>query len=182
MDVMLDIETLGTEPGCVVLAIGAVVFDPVNKDAKMASFCRNISLLDQLFRGLVIDPQALEWWKAQTDEAKARLIDDENLTTLALALGNLKAWLGSHAKQPGDTLMVWAKSPDFDCAILEHCAKCCGLEMPWTYRNKRDVRTATYMADLAGNPVPPYNVGVSHSALDDCYTQIKAVQHALGQG
>jgi hypothetical protein len=27
MDVMLDLETLGTVPGCVILSIGAVAFD-----------------------------------------------------------------------------------------------------------------------------------------------------------
>ena len=28
MDVMIDIESLGTSPDCVILSIGAVLFDP----------------------------------------------------------------------------------------------------------------------------------------------------------
>ena len=34
---MIDIETLGTEPGCVVLSVGAVKFDPFNSETPHAS-------------------------------------------------------------------------------------------------------------------------------------------------
>ena len=32
MDIMLDIETLGTRPGCVIVTLGAVKFDPYTQN------------------------------------------------------------------------------------------------------------------------------------------------------
>ena len=185
MDVMLDLETLGKKPGCVVLSIGAVAFEPLAKDLPKPEntglvFYQNITIFDQLLLGLVVDESTLDWWKSQSEEAKRALTTDK--MNLQGSLFRLVTWFGN---LPGKTKgKVWAKSPDFDCAVLEEAARRVGVNLPWEYRDKADCRTLAYVGTLsnriAGEPPPP-PYGTAHNALDDCYTQAAQVQYEMGR-
>jgi hypothetical protein len=65
INVMVDIETLGTEPGCVVLSIGAVAFD--KEMGFVEDFYEVINTVDSFSEGLTYDNDTLAWWKKQPE-------------------------------------------------------------------------------------------------------------------
>lgn len=178
MDVMLDLETLGKKPGCVVLSIGALAFEPLADELPKPGngqfvFYQNLTIWDQLLLGLQVDPETLDWWKVQSEEAKTALVADQ--ITLNGGLFRFVTWLGN---LPGKTKgKVWAKSPEFDCSVLEEAARRVGVNLPWDFRDKADVRTIGYVGDLCEAGAVPATKGTKHNALDDCFNQAAAVQH-----
>lgn len=151
MNIMVDIETLSTEPNACILSIGAVRFD--EEGLIYCEFYKNI--IPQNNRHIDVD--TVEWW-FNYPEAYSELKKDR--WYLKEALYSLGRFICK-----GD--MVWAKSPSFDLAILKNAYKEYGIVIPWDFRNERDVRTAEKRK--------VESVGTKHNALDDCYTQIKSI-------
>lgn len=160
--VMVDIETLGLEPGAAILSIGAVRFDT---DGVGATFERNIDLESCQDAGLTIDAGTLEWWLQQDTDAQHVLTGGE---PLADALGDFKAFY-EFADE------IWANSPAFDCEHLAAAYDAVGGSVPWEYYEQRDVRTVLSL------PVAPdiEQEGTEHDALDDAIHQAKAVGQTL---
>lgn len=190
LHVMLDIETLGKAPGCCIMSIAARTFDPYGDDTLDAildsvSFSINCDLTAQLLDGFHIDDETLAWWRNQSKETKAALYGNEG--SLEASLYAFADFLEKKAKGPSPapwgSINIWAKSPDFDCAILEHAMNFYGIKVPWTFRDKRDVRTITAVASgiPGGAPfvsaTPPQ--APAHVASNDCITQINAVKAAI---
>lgn len=155
---MIDIETLGLEPGSVILSIGAVKFD---LDGLGEEWSCSVDLESCQESGLQIDANTLEWWLSQESEVQHILTGGVPLTE---ALEQLSRFYG-------DCTEVWANSPAFDCSHLEHAYDAVGIVQPWTYSEKRDVRT------IVNLPVAPdmEQDGNEHDALDDARYQAKAV-------
>lgn len=168
MHFMIDLETLGRGPGCVILAIGAVRF---TRHGLLADFYRKIDILDQLRLGAQIDPDTVEWWKKQ-GTAAARLLRDE-ACTLKEALIGLRDFI--HGPP---VVRVWANSPTFDLAILREAyaqvarSGWSGLDVPWTFREERDFRT---LKALAVNDPTAFWAEPAHHALADAQKQAELV-------
>ena len=113
--VMVDIETLGLDPGASVVSIGAVRFDP---DGTGDRFSASISLTSCEAAGLTIDAETLEWWLTQDDVAKRQLVGGDSLTEV----------LEDFAEWYGDANEIWANSPSFDCDILGAAYDAIGLD------------------------------------------------------
>lgn len=193
MDIMLDLETLGTKPGCAVLAIGAKVFDPYGDDSKAApsppnaSFYRNIDLFSSLMLGLTVDPATLDWWRTKDAAAQGALFAGKVLPKEAIRQFNEWIVLNGKVYSPQEkSLAVWAKSPGFDCHVIEHVADVVGITMEWHDDNRkqgfryfRDVRTAIKMSGIDESSITAKETGrTQHFALDDCDVQILQVQAA----
>jgi len=160
--VMLDLETLGTEPGCAILSIGAVQF---GVDDLGATFHRSLDLTECQEYGLGIDAETLQWWLDQSSDVQTVLTDGGD--TVAGALTDF----ANFADGVGE---IWAKSPAFDCAILEAVYDQLALDRPWDYWQTRDVRTALALAD-----VDVKREGAEHDALADATHQARQVQQVL---
>lgn len=180
--IMLDLETLGTKPGCVILSIGAVVFDPFTRldltlppQQPAPDFYRNIDLFSSLMAGLEIEQATVEWWRGQSDEAKQAFTSSMSPYSLRTALIHFSEWLTS-VESSIDDIVVWAKSPSFDCAILRAAYRACGIATPWSFRNEADVRTAYLLHDYKE---PKTGDGVKHNALDDAKFQANNVRAAI---
>lgn len=196
MDIMLDLETLGTKPGCAVLSIGAKVFDPYGDNSTATvppmvsppvSFYRNIDLFSSLMLGLTIDPATVDWWRTKDPEAQGAFISGPVLPKAAII--HFNEWIVSAGKmysQRDKILNVWAKSPGFDCHVLEFIADRVGARMEWHdderkqgFRRFRDVRTAIAMSGIDEGAITAKGTGrTQHNALDDCDVQILQVQAA----
>lgn len=161
---MLDIETLGTEPGAAVIGIGAVLFDA---NGVSETFERSISTKSCQEAGLAIEADTLEWWLGQDDDAREVLTGGVNLSDTLCAF---HSWYRGH-----DVEEVWANSPAFDCVLLEAAFEAIDLEPPWAFYEQRDVRT------VKGLPVAATveNEGVEHDALDDAIHQARVVGETL---
>lgn len=171
-DVMIDLETLGRRPGCIILSIGAVMFDPeaqtlgsefytvVNQDS-----CR-------LNHDMHIDPETADWWRKQSNEAQKVLREAKlpDAPSLILACGGFAGWL--NAARASDQVRVWGNGSDFDNPILAEAFRRTQISLPWQFWNNRCYRTLKNLYPQ----VAAVRSGTHHNALDDAKTQ---AQHAL---
>jgi inhibitor of KinA sporulation pathway (predicted exonuclease) len=155
---MIDIETLGTEPGCAILSIGAVHFTAAGRGETLY---RNIDRASCEDAGLEIDEETVKWWSEQDEAAQAVLSGGGGLRDALIDL----AAFGDPAEE------WWANSPKFDMAILKAAYERVDIEPPWEFYELRDVRT---VKNLPGAEIPETQ-GVEHDALDDARNQAELV-------
>ena len=163
--IMLDLETLGTDPGAAIVAIGGVHFSLA--DGVTSEFERSVDLASCQDAGLAIDAGTLEWWLGQSPAARAQLQGGESL---ADALREFTAFVGPHDGG------VWANSPAFDCVILREAYQAVGWEAPWDYWQERDYRTMRETLDCWPDREQS---GTDHDALDDARYQAECLVTAL---
>lgn len=201
IDIMLDLETWGTKPGCDIRSIGACVFNPLTgfvHDGTLGTFKPFYVATDNAisfiqwkglneptsYNGLryplTRDPETVQWWKDQSPEAQAAF---ENPVDLREACLQFAIWLESvNPAKPvprypdemnGPNLRIWANDPHFDVSILAAVFDAVGLPVPWHYRSPRSMKTAIDMAGL--KPEEYCNYGTAHNALDDAIAQAMTV-------
>jgi len=167
---MIDIETLGREPGCAVLSIGAASFD-LKKNGIEQQFYVSIDPQSNLDLGLIQEHETLEWWEKQDSEVREEAFG--GTTPLRDALIELSGW----CKGVSHNVKPWCQAASFDAPILNHAYQKTCLETPWNFWNVRDTRT---LYDLA--KFDPYSsmtrAGNHHNALDDAIHQVLCVQEA----
>ena len=157
--VMIDIETLGTQPGSVILSIGAVVIGSPD-----LSFYARIDPESSVAHGFKLDVRTVMWWMRQSDEARKALTEGAEYDVVE-ALDMLTDWFATLGTVDG----VWGNGATFDNVLLQSAYDLCGLPRPWGHREDRCFRTIRALV-----PVPteliPLN-GVAHNALDDAKWQ-----------
>jgi hypothetical protein len=160
--VMIDIETLGLDPGAAILSIAAVRFD---EEGLGESFGRSVSLATCQEAGLTIDAETLEWWLEQDTAAKMILTGGVSLSEALLEFDDFY----------GDADEIWANSPSFDCELLERAYAAVGETEPWAFHEERCYRT------LKSLPIAPEldHKGVEHDALDDARHQARVAAETL---
>ena len=173
---MLDIETLGTKPGCVVLECTIRCFLEEDKDSgKYTPASDGISSVRididaQVKSGSVIEFDTLKWW-LNTDPLRLQnIINEEYVCSPRFAA----KWLQDSIDwQDG---VIWARDPDFDCAIMEDFFARFGAHAggAWHPANKRSHRT---LIDLAGTKhFPAKDI---HSTVANVDAQIASAIWAL---
>lgn len=155
----VDLETLGTQPNSLVLAIGlAAVCD---KRGLVDSTVIYPSRTDQKYRH--INPDTVAWWMGQSQEAKdLTFVDMANQIPVPLALNRMKwFWADTECEE------AWGNGPTMDIAILEDLALDFNDSVPWTFRQVRCLRTLAMLAP----EVDRVKLGVAHSAQHDAIAQ-----------
>lgn len=176
MQLMIDLETMGTSPRTAVMSMAAMPFElggPVQgiELAKACSFYRRIDLRGQQ-RDLNAD--TLYWWLGRSDEARKDVVEGEKVSLVA-ALIDFRNWFNDlHAHGPFEG--VWSHGASFDLALLADAYKQYHLENPIDYRHERCTRT---VYALFGDYRKELSTGTHHNALDDAYVQILALRRAL---
>jgi hypothetical protein len=164
--IMLDIETLGTRPGAVILSAALVRF----RDEAHTSLVFDQN--EQFALGMEQDASTLAWWQQQGPEAQAAAT--ANPIPIAPALQHISDWL-AWAAQGGDFLL-WCHGATFDCPLLEELYRRANTLCPWKFWQVRDTRT---LYDLAAIDVKAYAVPPPHVALNDALAQTRAANAAL---
>jgi hypothetical protein len=171
MNVMLDLETFGTTPGCAIRSIGAVTF-ALEGDHAEQSFSVNIDTHSCLYARLHIEQGTHEWWKQQSAEARAALQIDAR--PLSAVVAEFETWCKRQSSM--NDLKIWAQGSNFDPVLWKAAAKAVGRGVSWKFYNCRDTRT---LYELAGfDPRSVARVGVYHSALDDARHQVRCCREA----
>lgn len=166
MHIMLDIETLGTRPGAVILSVALVRFS----DEAQVSI--NLSVPDQQALGLEVDPTTRAWWSQQDPVAwQAATVNPLQLRTGLEYIGTWLNWAAG-----GDDFLVWCHGATFDCPLLGEVYRRAGMDTPWKFWNIRDTRT---LYDLASVDVKKYSIPPPHIALNDALAQTRAANAAL---
>lgn len=165
---MIDLETLGTLPGCKIMTIGVNVFN--RTDACVDTFYIRVERENQY--GLKEDDETILWWESQSAEAKNEMFHPDNRHDLKSALLYLTDFIRmySNVDEKGRSdAVVLGNGSDFDNAFLQVAYKACKLKQPWEFWNNRCYRTYKSMAPH----IKISREGVHHNALDDAITQTK---------
>jgi DNA polymerase III epsilon subunit-like protein len=157
LNVMLDLETLGTKPGCPVLSIGAVTFDPDMPDSG-THFYEVCGLREQFAAGLVPDADTLAWWTQQSNAAA--MFSGLANASASVAFTRFQNWFPSDA-------LVWGNGADFDMPILAKAMQALGYTAPWKPFSGRCFRT---LKNLYPH-VPKVQPTEAHNALSDALAQ-----------
>lgn len=164
--IMLDIETLGTRVGSVIMSAALVRFS----DEAHTSI--NLSIPEQQALGLEVDPATHAWWGAQ--DPAAWQLATANPLPLVAALPHIVSWLAWACASPD--YLIWCHGATFDAPLLEEVYRRAGMPCPWKFWQVRDTRT---LYDLAGVDVKAFAVPPPHVALNDAIGQTRAANEAL---
>lgn len=182
MNIMLDLETMGIEPGCAIVAIGAVKFDTAH-GMYDRPFYSNVSLKSCTDKGLTIDPSTVMWWLKQSEEARTALLS--NTHELKKVLTEFAMWAEQDADSDAPSRSIdpwtslWCCGTDFDIPILKVAFRVCNKHWPFDFGGYRDVRTMRNL-DIEAAGIDRNGL---HNALEDAKfqaAQVIAVARALG--
>lgn len=161
-DIMVDIETLGTQPGSAILAIAAVT--------ERSSFVEYLSNADSIRHRFTMDVDTINWWLLQPQELYA-------VTTSGTApvKGTLEAfsdWLSGFTNY-----RIWGNGAGFDIVLLEAAYRKVGVKIPWNYWQVMCYRTLKNIyPDLCTHkPVTP------HDPYEDAKAQYQNLQVILNE-
>lgn len=171
MDVMIDLETLGTRPDAAIIQIGAVQFEPRSggKVLNGSGFKRYVAVQDGAGS---IDHSTIAWWLQEKSAAKMGKALETQALPLLVALQELDAWVNW-----ADVGGVWSNGAAFDQPVLASAYGKLGRNTPWHYRASRCVRTLFALA--GGAPSIDWTGMTPHDALDDAIGQAMQVQKAM---
>lgn len=157
-NVMIDLETLGTKPGCIILSVAAI---PFHSTCLQPVFYEKISQDSCISSGLVSDPDTIAWWNKQNPLVRNEAFSGTK--HLIEVLDELALWMADLPTRP----LIWGNGADFDAPILAAAFGKCGLKLPWSYGTSRCYRTLK-------NLFPAFDTvraAVSHNALEDAIAQ-----------
>lgn len=172
--IVLDLETLSTDPHAAVASIGAVAMTA--QGAWVAEFHTVVSTDHQY--GRHICPKTCEWWDEQSNEARFASILAPNPAHPLQALKDFTNWVLQIADPK--KVKVWGNGSGFDnvilCSLFKDYPE---LEMPWAFWNDRDMRTVLDLQPHAKD-VGPFE-GVKHNALHDARHEAKQLTKVLAR-
>jgi len=170
-DVMVDMETWGKRPGCMMRSLGAVFFDPETGALGDEFYC-NISDASCKKLKMHKDPDTVEWW-GKPDMALANKQLAEGQEPIDEVLKKFNAFW-----RAGKGIHFWSQGLNFDEPLLSWAYHAAGWQdKPWNFSKAQDTRTAYRLAQFN-----PYNIkrnGTYHNALDDAKHQVVCVSMAV---
>jgi hypothetical protein len=185
VDIMCDIETLGTGVDATIFQIAAIAFD-IKTGESLQTF-NQVADISQS-SDLKITGSTLIWWLNKDKELLTKLLntgtkDHAGLTPVKL-LRNFQKFLVSlgSTKTKGSEVFLWGNGILFDNRMLQYQLESNNMSYPIFYRNDRDMRTIVELAahklgmgieemkDRFKDPTL-----VKHDAFDDVKYQINIV-------
>ena len=163
---MIDIETLGTEPDCVVLSVGAVKFDPYTMSDPHSKKLWRPSADEQTSADRSVLESTLEWWATQPQAIQDEAFTEDGRQPLNEFFKDLNKYLVGVDK-------IWCQGPQFDMVILENLFKQFEHHQNWAYWQIMDCRTIFNMMPVDPRKAIQQNL---HSADNDAYYQAVCVQ------
>jgi hypothetical protein len=169
-DVMIDIESLDTSPNCVILSIGAVLFNP-----KGAGITEKISLKPLIEEqtekfNRVIDDSTIQWWSTQSESARNEAMGDEGRIPFRDCMEALYKFCWNRRA-------VWSHGAPFDVVAMESAFRNLDMKIPWPYYTVRDTRT---LFEITGVRLGDGGHKTTHKAVEDAERQAIVVQKAYG--
>jgi hypothetical protein len=185
LDISVDLETWGKRAGFDLRSIGAAPFD-INGIVDYSADDYFYTAVDnpivneetqERMWALKRDPETVQWWSEQSQEARAAFI---NPVRLDVGLQLFVDWLDKLVKIHNRPIRMWAHGAAFDPPILAEAFEVVLGYTPWFYRAPRDTRTAFDFADIDDHTglLKRFNAGVQHHALYDAITQARAITYS----
>lgn len=153
--VMIDLETLGVNPGCQILTVGAVAFS--EEDGILESFYDRCEQ-DTRF---IWEPDTVRWWERQSPDIRDEAFGGTR--SVKAVLDSLAAFIISNHEPK-----VWGNAASFDLKILEAAYKIVQIPRPWHFGNEMCFRTLKNLGIAIDLPPPNQR---PHHALHDARDQ-----------
>lgn len=168
VDIMVDLETTGTQPEHTnIIQISAVKFD------------LRAGTVDPNVFDMCLYPTSTRFWDEDTRQwwsTKPELLDKiySRMVPARFVLEKFAAWVGFI-----ETPTLWAKPSSFELPFLQSYYKEHELQCPFHFRNVMDQNTFIKARHYPDAP-PAYEKdiefeGEAHYALDDVFHQLKVV-------
>ena len=177
VDVMVDIETLGTKADSTIIQISAIAFDI--KTGKHLSKFDAIADIEKN-EDMKVDGSTIKWWLNTDKQLLAELINKGEKSSNAILL-NFYGWLHTLTMDMKD-VYLWGNGILFDNKMIQHQLEAIGKEYPIFYKNDRDVGTivdltSAYLEISEKELKARFDSEdlVAHNAIDDCAYQIRLV-------
>lgn len=157
-NIMLDLEALHTQPGGMIVSIGAVKF---TADGLGDTFYQRICMEKAQSEGFIISAATVKWWLTQAEDAQAELVKPGGIST-AEALSLFNCFVNDCDP------LLWGNGANFDNSILGAAYDHLSMPKPWKFCNDRCYRTVKAL-----HPDMPLSkrTGTHHNALDDAISQ-----------
>lgn len=162
-NIMLDLETMGTDPNSAIVAIGAVAFN-LNEPIDSDDFYRKVTLRSSMQNKGVIDPSTILWWMNQSQSAREEIVTAD--VDILEALQDFTTWVDDLRVMYGG-IQIWGNGSDFDNVILASAYRNANMDAPWKFWENRCYRTMVKV--YPGTKI--MRKGTHHNALDDARTQ-----------
>ena len=172
--IVVDLETLSTQPNALVLSIGAVALTSSGTPVEGGNF---YVVLKQDEQGAVrhISQSTVAWWEQQSTEAQQAAYKPTVCTSFVEdALDGFSDWVES-ITDPKQVL-VWGNGCSFDNVILASLYDDWHRERPWSFWNDRDMRTVTGL--IPALKALPFE-GIKHHALYDAKHEAAQLSQAI---
>lgn len=172
--IVVDLETLSTQPNALVLSIGAVALTSSGTPVEGGNF---YVVLKQDEQGAVrhISQSTVAWWEQQSTEAQQAAYKPTVCTSFVEdALDGFSDWVES-ITDPKQVL-VWGNGCSFDNVILANLYDDWHRERPWSFWNDRDMRTVTGLMPVL--KMLPFE-GIKHHALHDAKHEAAQLSRAI---
>jgi hypothetical protein len=176
-DLSVDLETLGTEPGCVITQIGLCAFNSRDVGASVKSaYLIRVDPQSCLDLGMHVSWSTISWWLRQ-EEAARMFMAEAGGAPLSVALSHAGNFMAEHFDLK--EFKIWGHGATFDVSLLNEAYRLCKLPVPWAFRNVRDTRTLIDLrpCDGAWRKVE----GTAHNAADDALAQAEWVQRCIAR-
>lgn len=173
---VIDIETLGTKPGCPIMQIAVAMVE----EAKIKKvFCTSVSIEQCASYGLdKIDLSTVSWWILEHPRVFSAVFSNsaksDNHPNLCLNE------LTTFCKRCNKEVFFWSKHPAFDFPILEKAYEIINsrmnlsLQVPWKYWEVRDIATLEDKRFLKSKPYKNL-----HDAKEDAIREAQTLIHAV---
>lgn len=139
---VISLQTLGVEPGCTILSIGAVQFN-IETGEVGPKFYKAIDKKQSLLCGFIEEQKTIDWWKEQSIDAYMLAHSGRNSPIAVLKA--FSCWLSEvFGDQP---FVTYGNSARFDLGILHAAYRLCGLQYPIDSHFERDYRTLTTLSE-----------------------------------
>lgn len=162
--VMLDLETLGTQPGCMILSIGAATFLTSTPERYYQVIQEDQTLMDDP------DPDTVAWWKSKSEAAQKEVFNNEYVIDICTALTLFAEWLDAMKPTTESPIIIWGKGANFDEPILREAFRRYSIPYPISGKHSMCFRTLELIGKMAGI-IPPDFIGDRHNALADAEHQ-----------
>jgi len=172
LDIMVDLETLGTDDDAAIISIGAVVIE-LNEERLTGAEFYNVIDLDLTNDDEIgsISASTIIWWMQQSDQARKAFTNKTHSKSLGTTLLSFIDWLMNQSYQfdvSEKQIRIWGNGATFDNVILRNAFKRTKQRPPWPFWGDMCYRT---MKNMYPNVKAASRQGTHHNAVDDARFQ-----------
>jgi len=190
VDIIIDIETLGTKPHSPVIEIGACAIN--NRTGEItANFSRRVPTgilfdIDAGNFGFADDDtqDTILWWTCDPvrKETLRKIMSRSACIHEHCPLYEFVDWMIAQNVKADGNIRVWSNGPQFDLVILQSAFDRYGIKRPWICTQERCVRTALEQAGYEKGSTSWIERGPRHRALNDARHEARKLYYAGALG